>query len=435
MSSDKRKKRRKKNSGKGIWVLLLIIFLLLDVYAVKRHIDRQKAKILPEVTIETGSRIGLSLFFRNGEVFDRTSFITDVSQIDTSVPGSYGIKMQIWKFTVPVVLNIVDTTPPTATAVPQSVYTDKLPEPSECVADVYDLSDVTISYYEESPDISQGGEKLIPVKLEDAYGNVNVIHVPFTITDDHNAPLIYGPHDMEYFIGDTILYRDGIYVTDNYDPDPQLEIDTSAVNTSLDGTYPVVYSATDENGNTTSTTVYITMRTKPEDYVEPEIVYGLAQEVLDEITEGQELTDVEIGFRIMNWARNNIHYVGTSNKNDWTIGAYEGFTTLQGDCFTYYACCKALFDVAGIDNLCVERYPATTSCHFWNLVYLNGQWYHCDSSPSFEHDGYWYMRTDDELDWSHRFDIEGDLPPRATESVQDQLDFYNMTMREDETDE
>ena len=74
-------------------------------------------------------------------------------------------------------------------------------------------------------------------------------------------------------------------------------------------------------------------------------------------------------------------------------------------------------------------------CHFWNLVYLNGQCYHCDSSPSFEHDGYWYMRTDDELDWSHRFDIEGDLPPRATESVLDQLDFYNMTMREDETDE
>jgi hypothetical protein len=45
------------------------------------------------------------------------------------------------------------------------------------------------------------------------------------------------------------------------------------------------------------------------------------------------------------------------------------------------------------------------------------------------------MRTDEELDWSHRFDTEGDLPPRATESVQAQLDFYNMTMVEDETDE
>lgn len=427
---------RKKVSISSVIVTVLVVLAIIAVAGalVLKYIRNREATVLREVNVQTGCPVYLNIFFVNGDVPERTSFITDVSGIDTSVPGSYGLKINMMGFEEDVILNVTDSVIPTAEAVPQTVYTGRLPDPAECVTGIKDNADVTVSFLEEEPDISAGGEKLIPVKLEDSYGNVNVIHVPFTIVDDHTPPLIYGPHDMEYFIGDTIIYRDGITVTDNYDPDPELTIDTSNVNATEDGVYPVIYSAKDEYGNETSTTVYLTLRTMPEDYVEPEIVYALAQEVLDEITGGEELSDIEIGFRIMNWCRNYIHYVGTSNKNDWTVGAYDGFTTLQGDCFTYYACAKALFDVAGIENLCVERYPAENSCHYWNLVYLDGQWYHCDSSPSFEHDGYWYMRTDAELDWSHRFDTEGDLPPRATESVQDRLDFYNMTIREEEDD-
>ena len=391
------------------------------------HYDRKMAaRIVRNVTIETGSAISLDDFFN--EPIDGSYFVTDVSLIDTSHPGTYGITLHAGRFDTESVLNVVDTTAPTGTAVPQTIYAGRLPDVYECVTDIYDLSDVSVSYYEENPDVSVGGDHLVPVQLMDNSGNVGVIHVPFTIIDDHTAPVIEGAEDKEYFIGDSIMYREGVTVTDDYDPDPVLTIDTSAVDPDTDGVYPVIYTAEDEVGNISTVTVEITMRTMPEGYVDPEIIYGLAQEVLDEITE-PDMTDVEKAFRIFNWARWNIHYVGYSTKTDWTAGAYEGFTTLQGDCFTYYACCKALLDVAGIENCCVERYPATNSMHFWNLVNLGG-WYHCDASPSFEHSGFWFMRTDDELDYSHQFD-DTDLPERETESVQDRLDFTNFTIEEE----
>ena len=404
--------------------IVMALVLAGDIFY---HYDRKMAaRIVRNVTIETGSAISLEDFFN--EPIDGSYFVTDVSLIDTSHPGTYGITLHAGRFDTESVLNVVDTTAPTGTAVPQTIYAGRLPDVYECVTDIYDLSDVSVSYYEENPDVSVGGDHLVPVQLMDNSGNVGVIHVPFTIIDDHTAPVIEGAEDKEYFIGDSIMYREGVTVTDDYDPDPVLTIDTSAVDPDTDGVYPVIYTAEDEVGNISTVTVEITMRTMPEGYVDPEIVYGLAQEVLDEITE-PDMTDVEKAFRIFNWARWNIHYVGYSTKTDWTAGAYEGFTTLQGDCFTYYACCKALLDVAGIENCCVERYPATNSMHFWNLVNLDG-WYHCDASPSFEHSGFWFMRTDDELDYSHQFD-DTDLPERETESVQDRLDFTNCTIEEE----
>ena len=404
-----------------------VVMAIVLALAILRHYDRMMAaKIVRNVSIETGSTISLDDFFT--EPIEGSYFVTDVSMIDTSHPGTYGITLHVGRFDTDSVLNVVDTTAPTGTAVPQTIYAGRLPDVYDCVTDIYDLSDVSVTYYEDYPDVSVGGDHLVPVQLMDTSGNVGVIHVPFTIIDDHTAPVIEGAADKEYFIGDSIMYREGVTVTDDYDPDPELTIDTSAVDPDTDGVYPVVYTATDEVGNVSTVTIEITMRTMPEGYVEPEIVYGLAEEVLNEITE-PGMTDVEVAFRIFNWARWNIHYVGYSTKTDWTAGAYEGFTTLQGDCFTYYACCKALLDVAGIENCCVERYPATNSMHFWNLVNLDG-WYHCDASPSFEHSGFWFMRTDDELDYSHQFD-DTDLPERETESVQDRLDFTNFTIEEE----
>lgn len=423
------RKQSKSSIVKKILIFVDIVMLLILGLAILRRYDRyMDSKIIKEVTIETGSAVTLESFFT--EPVEDSYFVTDISQIDTSHPGTYGIKLHSWRFDTDVILNVADTTSPTGVAVPQTVYAGMLPPVEDCITDISDLAAVDISYYEDEPDISQGGEHLIPVSLTDIYGNETVIHVPFTVIDDHTPPVINGTHDMEYFIGDSILYRDGVTVEDDHDEDPELSVDTSEVDPDADGVYPVVYTAVDECGNISTVTVELTMRTMPEGYVEPEIVYGLAQEVLDEITE-PGLTDVEVAFRIFNWARWNIHYVGYSTKTDWTAGAYEGFTTLSGDCYTYYACCKALLDVAGIENECVERFPVYSSSHYWNLVCLDGQWYHCDASPSFQHSGFWFMRTDAELDNAHQFDPEVPLPERATESVQSRLDFYNFTIEEE----
>lgn len=415
--------------SRTFWVLLLLIIAgvlgYLDYRLFMAHIDKQKDKIIPEVTVECCTPITLDMFFT--DVFPQTEFVTDVSQIDLNTPASYQLTIRTWRYDYNVILNIVDTTPPTGTAVPQYTYTNWLPDVSECITDARDMHGVTIAYVDENPDISQGGLTMVPVSLTDNYGNVTIIDVPFNLTHDYTAPLIYGPHDLEFYIGDPITYREGIYCTDDYDDNPVLEIDTSEIDPNVEGTYPLHYRATDEYGNTRTTTVSVTFHEKPEGFVPEEEVYALAQEVLDEITT-PDMNDYEVVLNIYYWARNTVHYTGESIKTHWTAGAYEGFTTHMGDCYTYYACCKVLLDVAGIDNMLVERNPAYNSMHFWNLVCVDGQWYHCDATPSSSHDDFWVFRTDDELDYSHRFDPEAnELPDRATESIQRYINIYTRT--------
>ena len=386
-----------------------------------------KSKIYPEVIIETGSPIVFDDFF--AEPVPESRFYTDISGIDTSVPGSYRLIIEFGKVHQPVILNVIDTVAPTADAVPQTVYTDELPPAEDVVTNVHDLAPVTIAY-KTLPDTSQGGEYTFQVSLTDTSGNQTVIDVPFTVVDDHSAPLIYGAHDLEGFVGSPISYLDGITVSDDYDPDPELVVDNSQVNTNISSTFPVTYTATDEHGNSSSVTVNITLRVKPDRYYDPEIIYDMARRAIDQYSIYEEdMTDVQKAFRIFNWCHNYIHYIGTSDKTDWTVGAFDGFSTFQGDCFTYYAVCRALLDVAGIPNMLVERYPITWSPHYWNLVKLDGMWYHCDACYAYYHEGYYFMYAYNDLDHSdHGYDVEAYGPEIniAQDSVQQYVNYYTL---------
>ena len=300
-------------------------------------------------------------------------------------------------------------------------------------ADITDLSQVTVSY-KTSPDTTQGGEYLFEVSLTDAYGNESVIEVPVTIIDDHLAPLIYGAHDLEFFLGDNITYLDGITVTDDYDPDPELTVDTSLVDVNAASVYPVTYTATDEVGNTSSVTVSLNLRVRPERYYEPEVLYAMCRdlnEIYDIYTE--DMTDVEKAFRIFEWCSTHVIYAGEADKTDWTCAAYDGLMTLHGDCYTYYAVCRAFLDMEGIPNLLVSRYPVTWSPHYWNLVYLEGAWYHCDALAFSSPRGYYFMCAVEDMNpFDHQYDesLYGPEINIAQEPVQQYVHYDTLEVDE-----
>lgn len=392
-------------------------------------------KIIPEATIETGSAISVSVFAPDDP---SAVLVTDISGIDTTVPGKYGLKVRTGnkiQVTRDVILNVVDTTHPTATAVPQTVYTDGLPDPETTVTDISDLSLVTVTYAQQMPSVLQGGQYSIPVLLTDSSGNTGIVDVPFTVIDDHTAPLIYGPHDFEAFIGDSIAYLDGITVTDDYDENPSITVDTSMVNVTEEGYYPVTYTATDEQGNSSSTTVTLHLRVKPERYYDPEQIYELARQIIaDNNICDDSMSDMEKAFRIVQWVNTHLHYRMDSDKCDWTAGAYDALTTMYGDCYNYMAMCRAMFGAVGIESITVERYPINISSHYWNLIKIDGKWYHCDACVflSMTELTYIFMYTDAELDWSNNSYDPETLPEGvvvATESVQDRLDYDTLTVR------
>ena len=423
---------KNKHGFSAVNALLLVTALILaaadSFYGVKYY-NKVKDSLTPHVVIETGTPITLDLFVH--EQMPKTGFVTDVSLINTMVPGSYGLKIDTLGVTRDAVLDIVDTTAPAGTAVPQQIFQDDVPEASDCVTDVNDLAAVTITYVNELTAPLDGGSYDVQVKIADAYGNATILNVPFEVTADTTAPRLTVPECVYAYVGGTTSYMEGVEVTDDYDPEPAVEVDMSQVDPETAGVYEITYTATDAHGNSVSKTADLILEVMPETFLERSEVYGLAADVLyNQVLQGEPIesfTDVEVAFRIFDWAHRNIGYTGTSDKSDWTIAAVDGFDTHTGDCYTYYAVCRAMLDVAGIENVRVERYPITTSPHYWNLIKINGQWYHCDACDFADTSGFVFMQIDSELDHHHDFN-GATVPPRATVSVQDRLDFTNFTM-------
>ncbi len=415
---------------------LIVIPLLLGlgigavvcVYVYNKELATLDKRVFHEVTMEYAHHVDISSFFT--EVPADAEMITDLSSIDTSKVGSYPIQLRIGDRQYESVLNIVDLTAPTANPVPQEIYAGEVPDPAACVKDVFDLSGCKIEFEDPSFDFKQGGRHVFGVKLTDGYDNSSVVQVPVYIKDDHTPPVISGAHDFNLTYGSEITYRDGITVTDDFDPNPILQVDTSAVNMSQLGQYPVVYTATDECGNSSSVTVNVSIvsiktagATTLDDETSIEQAYAMADKILSGIVDGN-MNDVQKAMIIFYWVRKHIGPSrGTSDYSSWANAAIKAFKTRRASCYGSWACCKALLDRAGIQNICVTRYPKSAyngKTHYWCLCYLNGGWYHCDAYPWGVAKDFWFMMTDQEILYvggGHVFNKDI-YPERATQSVQ-----------------
>ena len=143
---------------------------------------------------------------------------------------------------------------------------------------------------------------------------------------------------------------------------------------------------------------------------------GPAYDVAESIMSGLWCdNDFDTAYEIFNWVHSNISYQVITEELSYEDAAYRGFTRKSGDCFVYFSCAKMLLDCAGIPNMMVERYPVITNGHYWNLVQIDGEWYHCDATVFKDHPGMYFLCTDDEIaDEHHSFD--GDLYPERAQS-------------------
>ena len=388
-------------------------------------------ELIESVDLEYGRPISLSCFFT--EIPPNTQFITNVSQIDTGKLASYDVYIDCGGHIVHSVLNVVDKTPPVGKAVAQEVYCGEVPAAEDCVTDVFDMVGYTVEYADGEPALDEGGDFNIPIKLTDTYGNVRIQYVPFYVKDDQTGPEIDGLKDLTVELGGTLLYKEGVTVTDDFAENPVLTIDNTAVNLNVVGNYPVTYKAVDDVGNVTEEKITVSVvlnysagLLEEESYEEVvEQAYAYAAEILDEITDLENKTDVEIAMDIFYWVYHKVGFShGSSDYTSWAHAAVKCFETRRASCYGRWAICKAMLDVAGIDNICVERGPNPWQVHYWCLVYLNGGW---------NWGNFVFMCTDAELkNKAGNHDFEGDLyPERSTVSVQQYINVYTGTIKSD----
>lgn len=428
-STYRRKKKRKHKRYFKAWVyVVFIVLIVLIILCVWRAFF--SSPIEKDVTLEAGSQITVDKFTDKPEA---VSFVTDVTTIDTAKVGEYEVVLSDGKKEVTVTLMIQDTVAPTATAATVSTAVGALPEAAECVTDIVDATAVTASYKAE-PDVSKSGTVETTVVLTDEGGNATEVLVTILIADDTEAPVISGVTDKQIEVGASISYKKDVTVTDNVDPDPELDIDNSQVDLNTAGRYPVTYTATDFAGNSSSVTISVIVTEKSVSTITDEQVYYYARPILESITD-DSMTDMEVAFAIYNWVGYNLDYVNDSDKSSWQKGAYDALSTYRGDCYNYFAVAKALYNCAGIENIDVVKSNTSHSRHYWSLINLGDGWYHVDPTPRKGDDDRFFMVTDEELlsysqrhSNSHIFDLEA-YPARATTSVQDKVDYVGKTIK------
>ena len=244
--------------------------------------------------------------------------------------------------------------------------------------------DLTILVDKSQVDLNAAGIYQVIYSVTDAAGNTTTQTASVTVTDDNTPPTILGVHNLSLYLGSAVSYRKGVEVKDDKDPAPTLEIDSSKVDLSNPGVYPLIYTARDETGNETRIEVTVTVAEKPASFVDEEVIYAKVDELLMKIV-SDDMTDEAKVKAIYAHMRSRYSYANHSDKTDWLQGAYVMMTEGQGDCFNYFALTKLMLERLNIANIDVRKVPnsATDSNHYWSLVSVDGgqTYYHLDTTP------------------------------------------------------
>ena len=351
--------------------------------------------VYSEVYVEAGtSNCDVSEFLKHEA---KGAAFTEDSVFDANVPGDYNLTIK-WKMPIfgeqksNTVLHVQDTTAPAVTLNTDSIQmytTAPAPTAADLVDSVTDATNCTIDF-EEPYDFSKEGSFDVTVVVTDTSGNATTNTIPCTVVEDIIPPEITGVEPIEIAQGDAVSYKKNIEVTDNYDPNPTLEVDSSEVNVDKRGVYNVTYIATDEAGNVTEKTTTVKIVSAKITAATEETVNAMADEILAQIiTDGM---DQKAQARaVFNWVVNNITYSESAGIDDLLSAAYKGMYYHVGDCTVKQKTAEVLLNRLGIKNMEIEKIRDTRG-HYWLLIDIGEGWYHYD--PNLQLDGtlifYWH---------------------------------------------
>lgn len=347
-----------------------------------------------KVTAEAGSPIPRLEDFIKGDSSEY-SLVTDLSGIDMNSPGRTKVTVKGKLLPYFCVLEVKDTVPPEGSVQNLKGVLNKEISAEDFFSSISDATAVTADY-KSKPDFSKAGEQRIELLLTDAAGNSSAYSAVLELVDDKEAPVIEGVKNRTIFIGETIAYKAGVTVTDNIDPEPKLTIDNSQVDMSTAGIYPVTYTATDFAGNTTSITINLKVEEQPIGYGNIEEMNQKVDALLEKIIK-PEMTDIEKLFTIFVWIRDHIKYQNAHVQFDYVGEAIKCLNGQAGDCYTCAAGFRAMAEALGFETK--DVIGTYKNHHYWNMVKVNGEWYHIDSTRLYVNSFVCFLGTDEELEW------------------------------------
>lgn len=390
--------------------LLPFLFLAFSILLLAVVLWRFAPWNVRDLTLEVGSPLPSAQDFSSGG-FEATLVRGLDSGIDMNTVGDHEVVFKVLGFEQTAILHVVDSVAPVVVGRDIEAYVNGTVQPEDLIESMQDKTPLTVAFVSE-PKLSVLGLQQVRVRVTDAGGNHTDITANINVLPDNEPPVISGVQELTVEQGGTVAYKRDIVVTDNCDTDLQLQVDNSAVNLNVPGSYPVIYTVTDSAGNTaTASTVLHVITPLPPDISE-DVVQAAANDTLAALFPNglDAYSQRDIIYAIYRYCHDNIGYVDSSNKDNWIEACYRGLVEHRGDCYVYAMSAKLLLTYAGIQNRDIAKIPHGDSLHFWNLVNIGEGWYHFDTTRRVDGSEFFYL-TDVELmrysnahNYSHAYD-------------------------------
>lgn len=303
---------------------------------------------------------------------------SDLKKINEANVGEYTVTSKIGGKTLTCAVSVKDTTGPELILNEVQLYVGEETSLEEFIRSCEDISGETKISLVSEIDYDIKGKQTISVKAVDIYGNETVEETFLWISDDHDPPYFYGLSTLYPEKYTTPDYNYGVTAYDDNDGEIEFTYDASNVNTSVAGTYYVTYTAKDTSGNVYSEKRRVEV---PHDQADTDaMVKEIAATLSSDVTE------------IVEYIRNSIYYSYSWGGDD---PVWYGFTNRSGNCYVHALCLQEILEEKGYTTQLIW---AVDQSHYWNIIYLDGKWWHIDSTPGTLHSMYSFMTDQMRLD-------------------------------------
>ena len=276
-------------------------------------------------------------------------------------------------------IRIRDKQAPVAVVRDVTVFNNQSFSLNDFLVSVTDDNNVNVNYV-SLPDPTYIGTQSVSIEFTDVAGNKTIETAALTRVEDYEAPEITDDGEVYLSLGSAVSYKSLVSVTDNYDTEPELDIDNSQVDLSVAGDYIISYTATDKAGNSSYRDVVIHVFESDDAAELKRLADAECDYVINAIIT-EDMDTVHKIWAVYNYVR-NIPYVLTDYTRDYVLEGYKILSNYQGDCYGSYSAVRLLLERLGIPVIAVQNDETTGSPHFWVMASPDDgvTWYHVDAT-------------------------------------------------------
>ena len=297
----------------------------------------------------------------------------DIDAVNNSGIGEYTITSLVGENVCRI--QVVDTMPPELVLTDVSVFKGEKVTLNSFVQSCFDVSgDVQVRFLTQ-PDVNTLGIQTMTIEATDINGNTTTSTATLAVVKDKQPPVIRGLSPLTVAKGSNPNYLSGVRAVDKADGVCEVSCDSSGVDLTTAGTYYVIYTSQDKDGNIAKArrAVIVGHNQEDTDALADSIAAGLS-------SDPEEIRD---------YVRNTIKYSHNSGGED---PVWYGFTNKSGDCLVHALCLQSLLTRKGYETQLIW---VTNKSHYWLIINLDGVWRHIDATPGTLHTKYSLM-TDEQ---------------------------------------